>query len=68
VDFLFEKLRSKRVIISFLELALMANDGLQHKIEIEQQQKQQRILFPVLIDCHLGRQQIQSLPDVDSYN
>jgi hypothetical protein len=35
-------LRGKRAIKPFLEVALMANDGLQHKIEIEQQQQPKR--------------------------
>jgi hypothetical protein len=35
-------LRDKSAIKPFLEIALMANDGLQHKIEIEQRQQQQR--------------------------
>ncbi len=32
-------LRGKSAIKPFLEVALMANDGLQHRIEIEQQQQ-----------------------------
>jgi hypothetical protein len=35
-------LRGKNAIRPFLEIALMANDGLQHKIEIEQKKQQQR--------------------------
>jgi ketosteroid isomerase-like protein len=35
-------LRGKSAIKPFLEIALMANDGLQHKIEIEQKKQQQR--------------------------
>lgn len=35
-------LRGKSAIKPFLEVTLMANDGLQHKLEIEQQQQQER--------------------------
>jgi hypothetical protein len=35
-------LRGKSAIKHFLEIALMANHGLQHKIEIEQKKQQQR--------------------------
>jgi len=37
-----EGLRGKSAIKPFLEIVLMANDGLQHKIEFEQQNQQQQ--------------------------